>query len=123
MRFTKNRKKVLEILKNADKPLRIEQIMNNITEEINLSTVYRAVDYLEKNAYIESASFSKNVRFFFCKSRFRHFLYCKGCSKIQIFNECAAKTLEKAVLKQHNFQIHSHVFYFTGLCDNCKGEV
>lgn len=122
MRFTKNRKRVFEILLDADKPLTIEQIRENLHEKMNLSTIYRAVEFLEGNHYVESASFGRTVRFFFCQKKFSHFLYCEKCSSIQVFNKCAAGLLERTVLENHNFKINSHVFYFTGLCEYCKGE-
>lgn len=122
MQFTKKRQMIYEVLKKADKPLRTEQIKKRLNEKMNLSTVYRALDFLEEKNYIESASFGKTVRFFFCKNRFKHFLYCERCSDIQIFDVCAAKALEEVVLKEHRFQINSHIFYFTGLCEKCKGD-
>ena len=122
LRFTKNRERVLEVLKVADKPLTIGQIKNEINNNMNVSTIYRAIDFLERNHFIESASFGKSIRFFFYQNKFSHFLYCERCSNIQVFNKCAAEFLEKAVLEEHNFKINSHVFYFTGLCEKCKGE-
>ncbi|MFP4461362.1 MAG: Fur family transcriptional regulator, partial [Thermotogota bacterium] len=122
LRFTKNREKVFKVLIKAEKPLTIEQIKEKIREKINISTIYRAVDFLERNHYIESVSFGKTIRFFFCQDKFSHFLYCENCSNIQVFNDCVAESLEGTVVKNHDFKINSHVFYFTGLCEKCKGE-
>ncbi|HRW33647.1 MAG TPA: transcriptional repressor [Thermotogota bacterium] len=129
MRFTKNRQRIFEILSHAKKPLTAEQIKRTLEAssisfdaKMNLSTIYRAIDYLEKRSYVDSASFGKNVRFFFCKDKFKHFLYCEKCQNIQVFDQCMAQSLEEMVLKKYHFNIHSHIFYFTGLCENCKGE-
>ncbi|MEA1884363.1 MAG: transcriptional repressor [Thermotogota bacterium] len=122
MQFTKNRQLVYEVLKKANKPLATGQIKKKLDETMDQSTVYRALDFLEEKHYIESASFGKTVRLFFCKNKFKHFLYCEHCSDIQVFDECAAKALEEVVMKEHRFQINSHIFYFTGLCEKCKGE-
>lgn len=129
MRFTKNRQKIFELLNQAQKPLTAEQIKRQLEEspmsfekKMNLSTIYRAIDYLEKKGYVDSASFGKTVRFFFCKDKFKHFLYCERCSNIQVFDQCMAQSLEEMVLKKYHFNIHSHIFYFTGLCEKCKGE-
>ena len=122
MQFTKKRQMVYEVLKKADKPLTTGQIKKRLCETMDQSTVYRALDFLEEKHYIESASFGKTVRFFFCKKKFRHFLYCERCSNIQVFDKCAAKALEEVVMKEHHFQINSHIFYFTGLCEKCIGD-
>ena len=122
LRFTNNRKNVLEVLTEADKPLTIQQIKEKIRENMDISTIYRALDFLERNHFIESASFGKSMRFFFCQNKFNHFLYCEKCSSIHVFKDCAADLLEESVLKNHDFIINSHIFYFTGLCEKCKGE-
>lgn len=122
MQFTKNRQRVFEVLKKAEKPLTSEQIKKRVFEKMDQSTVYRALTFLEENNYVESASFGQTIRFFFCKNKFKHFLYCVRCSAIQVFEECAAKALEEVVMKEYQFEINSHIFYFTGLCEKCKGD-
>ena len=122
MQFTKNRQSVFEVLKKAEKPLTTGQIKKRIFETMDQSTIYRALAFLEEKNYIESATFRQMIRFFFCKNKFKHFLYCERCSDIQVFDECAAKAMEEVVMKEHQFQINSHIFYFTGLCEKCKGE-
>src|SRR6056297_3007213 len=88
LRFTNNRKNVLEVLTEADKPLTIQQIKEKIRENMDISTIYRALDFLERNHFIESASFGKSMRFFFCQNKFSHFLYCEKCSSIHVFKDC-----------------------------------
>ncbi len=122
MRFTENRKNVLNVLKNAKRPITAEEIDAEITKELDLSTIYRALNFLEENQFISSASFGKNIRFFFCEDKFNHFLYCEKCSKIEVFNDCFAQKLKKKLNKQYNFQIESHILYFRGICNACKQE-
>jgi len=119
MRFTENRKSVFNVIDRAEKPLSVEDIKARIQKKLDTSTVYRALEFLEKRGLIASVSFGGNIRFFFRKERFRHFLFCERCNGIEVFDKCGAKPLMEAVKKEYNFRINSHVFYFSGICSNC----
>lgn len=118
--ITKWRKEVFDIINSSDKPLRAEDIYKQNGLKPNLSTVYRALNYLEKKDYISSVSFEGNVRYYFAKNKHYHFLICKNCGKIEVFTECMANEIKKQIEERFNFEITDHVFYFKGLCNECK---
>jgi Fur family ferric uptake transcriptional regulator len=122
LRFTENRELVYKVLKDAKTPLKAEEIKKRIIKELDLSTIYRALSFLENNQLINSASFGKNIRFFFCSENFKHFLFCERCEKIEVFDDCFACELEKKINEKYQFEIESHILYFRGICCDCKKE-
>jgi len=119
MRFTENRKAVFDVINQAQAPLNVEGIKDRIGKRLDTSTIYRALEFLEKRELVSSVSFGGNIRFFFRKERFRHFLFCERCNGIEVFEKCGAKPMMEAVKKEHDFKINSHVFYFSGICSKC----
>ena len=121
-KFTRKRQIVLDKILDYDKPITAEELMRLIDEGFNLSTVYRALEFLEEKGLIKSISFDGNLRYFFSSEGHHHFLYCERCHSIQTFNECAAERLQKKVEEEFDYEIKDHVFYFTGICEACRNE-
>ena len=122
MRFTENREDVLRLLKKAKTPLSVEGIKKKLEKDLDTSTVYRALNFLEKNHFIDSTSFGKNFRFFYCRNNFKHFLFCENCHKIEVFDDCFAGEIEKKINEKYGFEIDSHILYFRGICNTCQNK-
>lgn len=121
--LTKWRKLVFDVINSSEKPLNAEDIYRLNNFKPNLSTVYRALNYLEKKSYISSVSFDGGTKYYFSKDKHFHFLYCTNCGKIEVFEECMASELEKKIKSKFGYLITDHVFYFKGLCKKCRKEV
>ena len=61
-RLTELRKEISEIVNGAEKPLSVKAIQERAGAEPNLSTVYRALDYLEKKRYVQSVTLFDGTR-------------------------------------------------------------
>jgi len=120
MKFTKNRKKIYDLIHKSEKPLSAEDIHEKLKPDLNLSTVYRGIEYLQSENLIRSVSFGSVVKYFFSTNSHKHFLYCQQCHEIIVFNDCAADQLQKTVKENFNFSINDHVFYFIGICEKCQ---
>ena len=120
MELTKWREEILKIIEKNKKPLTAEEIYKINKFKPNFSTVYRALKFLEEKNLIKSISFDKGPKYFYSSKKHYHFLYCTKCGKIEVFNKCIASQLENFIYKNFKFQITDHVFYFKGLCENCK---
>ncbi|MBT1247272.1 MULTISPECIES: transcriptional repressor [unclassified Thermosipho (in: thermotogales)] len=118
--MTKWRKTIWNILENSKKPLCAEEIYKINGFKPNLSTIYRALNYLEKKDIISSVSFENSTKYFFPKERHIHFLYCIKCGSIEVFNECVAKEIKMKIENKFDYQILDHVFYFKGICKKCR---
>ncbi len=119
-RLTDFKKEVLSVIDKAEKPLIAKAILNRMNSEPNLSTIYRALDFLRRKKYIQSVSFS-GVKFYFTgKKGNGHFLVCKECHEIIEFEDCIALNLQKKIQEQYDYKITDHVLYFKGLCPECQ---
>jgi len=119
-RLTDLRKQILSIVDNAEKPLNAKMIEKRIKSKPNLSTIYRALYFLETNKHINSVSFSA-VKFYYTnKKGHAHFLVCKKCHEILEFEDCAVKHLQQKIQKQYDYKITDHILYFNGLCLECQ---
>ncbi|MDK2954067.1 MAG: Fur family transcriptional regulator, ferric uptake regulator [Kosmotoga sp.] len=121
-RLTELRKEILRIIETSEVPLNAEEIYQKLETKPNLSSVYRGLSFLEDNGMIKSISFDSHVRFFYPveKNHPLHFIYCKNCRKIEVFNECFADRIQAQIEKKHDCTITDHVFYFIGLCSECR---
>ena len=99
MKFTENRKKIYDLIHKSKKPLSAEQIHEKLKPDLNLSTVYRGIEYLQSENLIRSVSFGSVIKYFFSKNSHKHFLYCQHFHEIIVFNDCAADQLQKTVKK------------------------
>lgn len=118
--LTKYRKEIYQIIKSSNKPLNTREIIEKIKSSPNTSTVYRSLDYLEKNLYLNSIYFSRNVKYYYDRECHSHFLFCEKCHNIQEFDICFAGKIQKELSKSFDFSIKGHSFYFTGICSHCK---
>lgn len=119
-RLTDLRKEILSIINEAEMPLNAKMIEKRTKSKPNLSTIYRALYFLETKRHIYSISFS-GVRFYYTnKKGHGHFLICKKCHEILEFEDCVAKNLQQKIQKQYNYKIIDHVLCFYGLCLECQ---
>lgn len=119
MRLTKKRKLVLEKIKNSEQPLNAEAIYKKIDpKEIDLSTVYRALEYLSKHKLINSMFVKDTFYYYFEDSKHHHYLVCENCGNMSSV-DCHLQSTIKNIEAKNNFKIKSHDVVFYGLCSNC----
>jgi Fur family ferric uptake transcriptional regulator len=122
-RLTELRKVILRIIDEAEKPLNAKILKKRIRLQPNVSTIYRALDFLEKNRFINSVSFS-GVKFYFTSKRGDgHFLICQECHEILKFGGCVAGGIRKRIQEKYDYRITDHVLYFKGICPECQSHL
>ena len=107
MKLTKKRQEVLNLVQSSSTPVNAKILKSQV--DFDLSTVYRALDFLEEN---EKYYFKEeNANFFICDS-------CKHIETVPEFsNEETEK--EKSELKKRGFSLLSHLSIFKGKCNDC----
>ncbi|HAA86343.1 MAG TPA: transcriptional repressor [Kosmotogaceae bacterium] len=120
--FTELRKKILETVKASESAITADEVLESVRpEQPDLSTIYRALGFLEKKGYIKSVVFDCSTRFYhLAEDHPVHFLHCMKCHRTQTFNKCFADQIENALEQEHDFRIVDHVFYFLGVCSDCR---
>jgi Fur family transcriptional regulator, ferric uptake regulator len=119
-KLTLLRKHIFDIIKSSDIPLNAKNISDRMKLHSNLSTIYRALDYMEKEKLIVSVALFDGTRFYCSGDRHSHFILCKECHEIKEFDKCSAGDMVKSLEKEYNYRITEHVFYFIGVCGDCE---
>lgn len=113
-KLTKKREYILNIIKNSKIPISASSIFENISSslKIDLSTVYRCLQYLEENNKIEKTNIKNTKYYFIKKNPHKHFVFCIKCDSVETF-PCSIE-------KNTNFEILEHDFVALGICPKCK---
>jgi Fur family ferric uptake transcriptional regulator len=118
--LTELRREIFSVIENAEGPVNVKIIQSRMVSKPNISTIYRALDYLDSKDYVSSVSFS-GIRFYYAGAQkgHGHFLFCRECHEILEFKECVVANLQERIEKHFNYRILGHVVYFEGLCSEC----
>jgi len=119
-RLTDLRKEILNVINKAKKPLNAKIIKKRLISQPDFSTIYRALDFLERQKFVYSVSFTGVKYYFTSKKGNGHFLVCKKCREILEFKDCVAESLQERIQQKYNYKISEHVLYFEGLCSKCQ---
>ncbi|MEN8242712.1 MAG: transcriptional repressor [Chloroflexota bacterium] len=124
--LTTARKAVLELLEHSDahlSPAEVHQRLKERLPSLNLSTVYRSLDYLVAHELITVADMGTGSPVYERLSETpHHHLVCLNCSEIlKLEHEMVAPFFES--LKQHkNFTIQTNHLVLYGLCSHCRED-
>jgi len=126
-RNTKQKQFILSILKEADRPLPINEIYSKIVCEIPKiakSTIYRNIDAMLNQNMIEKYYLNDNEIFYSFKkdkNHHTHFIICEDCKKVYNLPNCPIKELENSI-EAEGFIIKDHQLQITGICKNCASN-
>jgi Fur family ferric uptake transcriptional regulator len=104
MRLTRQRKRLLDLLDQGDKPLSAETLMQRLPDGfMNLSTIYRNLDHFHQAGCSAKASW-KDAVITTATKRHQHFMICLGCQKMvpvdcrleSMADQVAARTIFKS---------------------------
>jgi Fur family transcriptional regulator, ferric uptake regulator len=123
--MTVKRQRILDTLKKERLPLSALQVHARMKKDLDLTTVYRGLQYLEKNNHLESFIFDCDNRgteryYILREIQHRHYLHCNKCHTFIPLKTCPLSRSLKNIQKEYNFKINSHVLTLVGLCGNCS---
>lgn len=123
-RNTKQKQLIVSILKNARRPLSINEIYNKTIHNlprIAKSTIYRNIDMLLDNNLIEKYYFNDNEVFYRYKeneNEHAHYIICDKCKNVYDLPFCPIREIEKSI-EADGFIIKEHQIQITGICKSC----
>lgn len=118
--FTDLRKEILKFIEDSEQPLTAKKIHSLLEPKPNLSTIYRALDYLCDKGYVKSIYFASEGSYFYSsKNSHSHFVFCQECTEIKVFDDCFAEKIQSNIEDKFNYKITDHIFYFSGVCNTC----
>lgn len=118
-KMTRQRKEILNVLTNNNKPLTVEMIYDKLLDKsINLSTVYRSIDLFLFHGLISRVYLDNLSYYYYNKKDHIHYMICEKCHQMIEIN-CLANQF-KDVLEAYNFKHTHHDLVIFGLCNNCN---
>jgi Fe2+ or Zn2+ uptake regulation protein len=123
-RNTRQKQLILTILREADRPLSINEIYSQVVlslPTIAKSTIYRNIDSLLNQNLIDKYHFNDNEIFYRIKSdtnEHKHVVICDDCKKVFDLPTCPIHALEDA-MEEEGFIIKEHQIQISGICKAC----
>lgn len=89
-----------------------------------LTTVYRAVDSLCNQGYLQCVLLSDGERRYelLAPGYHHHHLRCNRCKRSVRLDDCLIAASRESIEKRFDFLITSHTVEVTGLCHECRGS-
>jgi Fe2+ or Zn2+ uptake regulation protein len=125
MRQTPQREGILQVLKDSDRPLTVEEIWERMPERRSgLPTVYRNLERFVQEGWAEGILGADQVmRFVRCDSRHHHHhLQCRRCGRTAEVDACGLEESLRTMEALSGFEITHHQLLLFGLCAGCKNE-
>lgn len=124
LRFTKQRASILGVLRSHQTPLTIDQIIDKVDVDMDLSTVYRILDaFVDVNLVNRTVLQEPSSAVYDYNRHFhRHHLICTNCKKITVIRDCPLGSYEQEIEDETGFHVTHHQLELYGLCQKCRQE-
>ncbi|MBK8571369.1 MAG: transcriptional repressor [Geothrix sp.] len=125
MRQTPQREGILQVLRDSDRPLTVEEIWERMPERRSgLPTVYRNLERFVREGWAESILGADQImRFVRCESRHHHHhLQCEHCGRTVEVDACGLDESLRHLEALSGFKITRHQLQLFGLCATCRSE-
>lgn len=121
MKLTPLRENILKIIKTSEVVENAASVLSKLEDKVNLTSIYRGLDYLERHRFIYSVYLS-GVKYYYYpdKTGHGHFLVCTECNEVKGFSKCGVSEMQETIEKEFDYKINNHVLFFEGLCPECK---
>ncbi len=121
---TKQKDLILSIIKKQNHEFTVKDIYEKVKDNTGLTTIYRLVDKLVSEGYLNKHISKDNVTYYEyleeCSHDDHFFLKCEKCGTlIHVDCECI-NDLSDHLLNNHNFSINKKNIILNGLCKSCK---
>ncbi len=125
LKITKKRTGILKVLEKVEHPVDVLEIKDKLNEndiEINLSTIYRALENMSEVGIVKKVNFSDDARIFFelDKNVHHHYLHCLKCKALVMIDSCPLKDYQKNLAKKTNYNLVGHNLDIYGYCPKCQ---
>lgn len=125
--MTKNRKKLLDILKEKKIPMNASLLYAETKSFLDLATIYRGLSYLEENHLATSFVFDcreSGVQRYYTvkKEKHEHFMHCEKCHCFISIPYCPFQNSLKSIEEDFGFIVDDHYFTIKGICRNCSDK-
>lgn len=125
MKVSKNKDKIVDILKQVKIPVNVQYIYENLSKssKVNLSTVYRCINSLcNERIILKEIRNDKNAYYTLNSNSHKHQLTCEICKDTVFIDECPVSIIAKEIKEKTGFNITNHSVQLNGICKKCNKE-
>jgi Fur family peroxide stress response transcriptional regulator len=123
-RMTKQRKTILEVLKNTDSHPTADWIYEKVKQEIpniSLGTVYRNLNLLAEKDKITVINYANDQSHYDGNTKNHYHFRCNKCNNVfDLEVKLFEKEIDAIVNNNTDFEVDSHRLEFYGLCPDCQ---
>ena len=123
-KITKAREAVMHVLENSESPVSAEEIyinIRNMGQSVNLSTVYRTLELLEKKGFAMKEHIGDGkARYELNRDVHKHHIICTSCRDRVSIDICPLQELHMDLGAKTQFDITGHKLELYGICPKCK---
>jgi Fur family transcriptional regulator, ferric uptake regulator len=120
-RKTNQRNAIQEVFRKIDRPLGINEILENgrrTVESLNQATVYRNLKILVENGWLKKINTPKqDVRYERAGKEHHHHFQCRFCDRLFEISGCA---FNEQSATPPGFITEGHEVYLYGICSSCR---
>jgi Fur family ferric uptake transcriptional regulator len=126
-RYTRGRRRLLEVLAAADQPLPLAEILRRCPE-MPMSSAYRSLRILERCGVVRRILDTEGVAHVELSEAIaghHHHVLCDGCGRMERIHLTAAVERElddlgSRLARQWDFELREHRVELVGLCGRCR---
>jgi Fur family ferric uptake transcriptional regulator len=123
-RLTPARNTILRTLARSGGHLTADDLAALVREQapgVGRMTVYRTLEILQQMGLVQPIFQGTGAaHYVLIEDGHHHHLICSMCNRIIEFDECVAQEIGEVLSRRFDFQIHSHMVEFYGLCAQCR---
>ncbi len=130
LKATGSRSRILRVLSNAKKPLRIKDIYDrcqNPEEEMNMVTIYRTIETYIKKGLVHRVDFGEDAAYYELHDtkHHHHYITCTECKRHDCVDNCAYNHSEPDIQSQlPNYKtVTYHSVEYFGVCTACTEKI
>jgi len=123
-RMTKQRKTILQVLKNTDSHPTADWIYDKVKKDIpniSLGTVYRNLNLLAEKGKIDVINYANDQSHYDGNTENHYHFRCQKCGNVYDLNiDLFEKEINKIVDNNTEFKVKTHRLEFYGVCPDCQ---
>jgi Fur family ferric uptake transcriptional regulator len=123
-RLTSARAIVLETLEEGENHLSTQEVYERAKTHLpslNISTVYRALDYLAEQGLISVSDLGRGTPVYQAISEgLHHHLVCQECGAVFDLDHAQVKSFFEHISKENDFKIRTNHLVLFGICKRCR---
>jgi Fur family transcriptional regulator, ferric uptake regulator len=125
LRITASRRKILEVLFQAGKPLSLQEIQDLTLvrrKGPDYATVFRMMTLLESLHLVHKVNLQRSCSYYELNDPKKHYdhIVCTRCGKVVVIDiPCPLRATEEHIARHYGFSALTHSLEFFGTCPDC----